>query len=508
MYVKQQLSILFYRSGKKQTKDGQAPIYVRITIDGEPDEFSSGIKVSQKQWEAYKDAPGASQPDIQKLGKQLRQIETDLERHFDLLQAREEIATPQEVIKSYRRPLRGEAIRQQKLANLALSDKIHNLSCRYLDYYQRHYRAYLDAAPHPERALQLQHEQARLKQEIKDLSKEAQAIFDDKHWSKTLGLALDEHLLHFLQLCGSGERRPTTLEKMYGRKRKIMQFLADRYHKLHMPLSELKGNFLEQLEIYLITEHHVRTNTVAKYHEDAKAVMRRCVANGWIGGDIFGAHRTKYVKTERDSLTEAEFLRIMQMNFDAPELNEARDIFVFCSFTGLAYVDLRRLGPEHLINGQDGKPWISINRQKTSGNETVPLLPIPLGLIDKYHHHPTCLRRHKLFPVPSCEQYNRLLKDIASQAKVKLKLRTHDGRYYFSNEVLYANGVRTLREIADFLGQKSASSAEVYLRKNRRHLAESMDQIQTKIFDEDGNLKADTGSQPQRTARVVHMRAK
>ena len=67
---------------------------------------------------------------------------------------------------------------------------------------------------------------------------------------------------------------------MYGRKRKIMSFLADRYHKHHLPLSELKGNFLEQLEIYLISEHQVGTNTVAKYHETVKAVMRRCVTNG------------------------------------------------------------------------------------------------------------------------------------------------------------------------------------------------------------------------------------
>jgi len=51
MYVKQNLSILFYLKRKKITEDGKAPIYVRVTIDDLEDEISLGIKVLPEHWD-------------------------------------------------------------------------------------------------------------------------------------------------------------------------------------------------------------------------------------------------------------------------------------------------------------------------------------------------------------------------------------------------------------------------------------------------------------------------
>ncbi|WP_162618650.1 Arm DNA-binding domain-containing protein [Pedobacter yulinensis] len=44
MKVNENLSILFYLNTPKKSRDGLVPIYVRITVDGKKDEFSSGKK--------------------------------------------------------------------------------------------------------------------------------------------------------------------------------------------------------------------------------------------------------------------------------------------------------------------------------------------------------------------------------------------------------------------------------------------------------------------------------
>ncbi|WP_374759746.1 Arm DNA-binding domain-containing protein [Dyadobacter chenwenxiniae] len=46
----QKLSILFWLFKAKATKDGKAPIYVRITIEGLEDEISLGKKVHPNHW--------------------------------------------------------------------------------------------------------------------------------------------------------------------------------------------------------------------------------------------------------------------------------------------------------------------------------------------------------------------------------------------------------------------------------------------------------------------------
>ncbi|WP_229206178.1 Arm DNA-binding domain-containing protein [Dyadobacter fermentans] len=50
MKSNQKLSILFWLFKAKAIKDGKAPIYIRITIDGLDDEISLGKKVHPHDW--------------------------------------------------------------------------------------------------------------------------------------------------------------------------------------------------------------------------------------------------------------------------------------------------------------------------------------------------------------------------------------------------------------------------------------------------------------------------
>jgi len=51
MKVNEDLSILFWLNRQKASKDGLVPIWVRITINGDRDGFSSGKKIHPDFWD-------------------------------------------------------------------------------------------------------------------------------------------------------------------------------------------------------------------------------------------------------------------------------------------------------------------------------------------------------------------------------------------------------------------------------------------------------------------------
>jgi hypothetical protein len=69
-------------------------------------------------------------------------------------------------------------------------------------------------------------------------------------------------------------------------------------------------------------------------------------------------------------------------------MNQVRDIFIFCCYTGLAYVDVEKLTREEITTGIDGEKWIWTSRQKTETATRDPLLPPALEILDRYKDDP------------------------------------------------------------------------------------------------------------------------
>lgn len=69
----------------------------------------------------------------------------------------------------------------------------------------------------------------------------------------------------------------------------------------------------------------------------------------------------------------------------------------FYRFTGLAYVDVKKLSYKNIGFGVDGEKWIFINRTKTDTRSNIPLLPIASTILEKYKDHPQVINEDKLF---------------------------------------------------------------------------------------------------------------
>lgn len=489
MYVKQNFCLLFYRKMKKKNASGMVPIYVRLTIDGLEDEISSSIFINPDHWDQENRCVTKDDPNAGNHNKKLSMISVDLQRHFDLAQVQEEIATPKMVFEAYRSPLRGERIRNEQVKNLELSDAVDLLVADYCKFNNRYEKAYEDGkVPHPTRAELLANEKDQLLERIKDVAAKGNAIFDHKKWEKTLILAMNEQLLWFLQMASVDKRSAATLEKMWGRKRRVIAFMEARYKTIDMPLSELAPKFLEHFKTYNLVTHKVIENTATRYNQAIKETINRTVMNGWIVASMLKVYKCHYDETKHDWLTIEEVIKLIETDFANPKIGLARDLYVFSSFTGLSYAEVRSLGPDDIMTGIDGKKWVSKNRKKTDGDETLPLLPIALELMDKYKDHPVSLKRHKIFPVPCNVEFNRRLKVVASLTGIRIVLRTHKARFFFANEVTYNQGVQ-LKTIGRMLGHKSDRAVHTYVQANRTAISHSMEEVKSKLFGADGELK-------------------
>lgn len=95
------LSLLFYLRKYKTDRVGRSMIYVRITVNGERSEFSTGRKIHPSQWDAaYGKVLGFSQ-EVRQLNSQLSKIRTDLYRHADILKGREQTLTAMSLKEAY-----------------------------------------------------------------------------------------------------------------------------------------------------------------------------------------------------------------------------------------------------------------------------------------------------------------------------------------------------------------------------------------------------------------------
>lgn len=165
---------------------------------------------------------------------------------------------------------------------------------------------------------------------------------------------------------------------MASRKRRFLEFLEYRHKAIDLPLEAMEYQFIEQFFNYLLVQKKVLENTAMKYAQILKEIMGRAVSKGWVVSNVFTLFKCRYTDPHHDWLTMQEMERLQGHIFSNEKLNVIRDIFLFCSFTGLSFQEVFTLRSSDIITGIDGKKWISKNRQKTDGDETLPLVTITI----------------------------------------------------------------------------------------------------------------------------------
>ncbi len=225
-------------------------------------------------------------------------------------------------------------------------------------------------------------------------------------------------------------------------KRYLGELIKQKYDVDDLPLSDFTGEVIRAYEVYLKTEKDLCQNTLIRYMKALKKITNRCIANDWIKNDPFD--------------------RIYNCNPGSKRREVIKDMFLMSAFTGLAFTDVSQLTDEHIVTDNDGNKWIRKPRQKTKQMSNIPLLDVPLAIIEKYRGDKKAAKKGVLLPIPCNQVMNRYLKEIAEICKINKHLTMHTARHTYATLCL-SQGV-SLKNVSQMLGHASVKMTERYAR--------------------------------------------
>ena len=172
---------------------------------------------------------------------------------------------------------------------------------------------------------------------------------------------------------------------------------------------------------------------------------------------------------DRGYLTEDEIKAIMEKPFHLKRLELTRDLFIFSCFTGLAYIDVKALKPENIVN-LNGVEWISSKRIKTGTKISVVLFEGAKLIIEKYKNAPR--KKGHVFPIYSNQKTNDYLKEIATACGIDKDISFHMARHTFATLTL-SKGV-PIESVSRMLGHKNIKTTQIYARITNKKIEEDM----------------------------------
>ena len=314
--------------------------------------------------------------------------------------------------------------------------------------------------------------------EIEEVSVSANSVLarfqgKDAPVQRTLFEVFREHNDKCIQLSGT-DMAPATVQRYETSLKHTRDFVWETYHKKDVLLDEVSRQFIEDYEFWLKTEKKCCHNTATKYLKNFKKIIRIALENDWIKKDPFAYYRFKLEETDPEFLTMDEIKIILAKEFTIKRVEQVRDVFVFCIFTGLAFSDVKDLSPEHLVKDNKGELWIRKNRQKTKIMCNIPVLPVAASILDKYKDVAECTG--KLLPVLCNQRMNSYLKEIADVCGIHKNLSTHTARHSYATSICLANGV-SMENVAKMLGHADTSVTKHYARVLDQNILKDMQKV-------------------------------
>ena len=383
--VQSTFNLLFVVRKHRLLKNGEAPIYLRITVNGEVADITVKRSVRAEMWNQRRECSN---------GKQHKDYE--LNHYLETLKAR---------------------------------------------LYQIHREFEIDGKRITAKALR-------------------DRFYGKDESSKTIGDVYREHNDKCRALIGIDFTK-STVEKFDTSLSHLKEYMLHRYGRDDVLLSEVNGQFVNNFDFYLKTVRKCQNNSSIKHLKNLKKVVRIALANDWMKKDPFYGIQFKHEETHVEFLTQEELEKVMNKEFEISRLALVRDVFVFCTFTGLAFIDVKNLTKEHLMKDNNGALWIRKPRQKTGNMSNIPVLSVTKRLIEQYADHPECIKKGVLMPVLSNQKLNAYLKEIADCCGITKRISSHVARYTAATVVFLANNV-SIENVAKILGHSNTKMTQHY----------------------------------------------
>lgn len=286
---------------------------------------------------------------------------------------------------------------------------------------------------------------------------------------KTLFQVFSEHNEEQGKMIGKGISKSTHWLSEYTYKL-LKEHVEQKYKRSDLYLRELNIGFIQAFHTFLRTDKGMAQNSSTKHLKLLKKIINVAVANSYMTFNPFMTYKVEREPVEIDFLDEEELRRIINFDTPLPRLERAKDMFLFGCFTGLSYIDIKTLAPEHFEMDGAGRIWIKKRRVKTGVLSRIPLLPIAKMILDKYRGG------EKLLPIQDPADVNKYLKDIAILCNINKRITFHTSRHTFASTVTLANNI-SLEVVSKMLGHTNTRMTTHYAKLVDKCIGEQMDRL-------------------------------
>ena len=221
----------------------------------------------------------------------------------------------------------------------------------------------------------------------------------------------------------------------------LAEFVEKRYKVSDIALKELTPAFITDFELFLRVEKNHCNNTVWSYMMPFRKIIYMAVNNGLLQRDPFFAYSITKEETKRGFLTKEEITLLINGTFKKKSYELIRDLFIFCTFTGLSWTDMANLTRANLQTSFDGHLWLNTNRQKTGAETNIRLLDVAKHIIEKYRD---MAPDGKLLPVPCYNNCKNSIKAIAKKCGIEKNVTWHVARHYPNSFPLKTNDLQRI----------------------------------------------------------------
>jgi site-specific recombinase XerD len=287
------------------------------------------------------------------------------------------------------------------------------------------------------------------------------------------------HVSDLKKLIGK-ENSYATYQKYNTAKNHFQAFLQKHYHVEDVSIKAVDYQMIQQYGIYLKTEKGCSFNTATKFLQNLKTITSISIRSGWLVKDPFNGISLTLKEVDRPYLSFEELQRLIEFNSVFDRLNRVRDFFVFSCYTGLAYIDVKKLKRAEIEGNDQMGFWIRTRRQKTGGRANIPLLDIPMSIIRNYCQLELLESEDPILPILSNQKMNAYLKELADLCNIQKQLSYHVARHTFATTVTMMNGV-PIETVSKMLGHKNIHSTQHYARIVDKKVGDDMKLLAAKL---------------------------
>ena len=278
----------------------------------------------------------------------------------------------------------------------------------------------------------------------------------------------------------------------------LAAFVQEKKGVEDITLRSLDKVFYDDFEIFLQTDCKMKPKTVHEHLYRLKKMTMRAVSQGTLRRDPYCRLHPELPKRKSRHLKLEDLKTLMSTQIDKPNLQRVRDWFIFSTFTGLAYADLKRLSVNDITQAEDGSWWIHIKRQKTDTPSVIKLLDVPLRIIEKYKHE---RQGDKVFNLYAREYLIRLTRELGEEYGFYLTF--HTARHNFGTHMTLSLGV-PLETVSKMMGHTNITTTQIYAQVTDKKVDEDMKRLKEVTAGQKINIyEEDLSNLPKRRRKAA-----